>query len=272
LLKSIKSFLKETVPPVVIRFYLSHINPPYEFHGDYPTWEEARADSLGYEDPSVFSQVRQSALRVKAGEAAYEQDSLLFFKPSFSWPILAALLRVASLNQNRLHVLDVGGSLGSVYYRHKRFLTSLSELRWAVVEQENFVNYGKQDFEDEHLRFYEALTPCALQEDTHVVLLSSVLPYLEKPYDLLQEIISLQIRHMIIDRHPLILSGEQDRLTVQEVKAFACRASYPAWFFSNKKFFDFILRAYEILATFDCPVWSNIRCDWKGFILERRCQ
>ena len=256
------------LPPAVIRLYLNYLNTRYGFHGDYSSWEDAKSHSQGYDHEAIFAKVKEAALRVRNGEAAYEQDSVLYTQPAYSWPILAGLMRVASLNHNRLHVLDFGGSLGSTYYRHRRFLGSLSELRWAVVEQENFVRSGKTDFENVHLRFYYDLAACASHEDVQVIVLSSVLPYLEKPYDLLREIMSLKIKHVIIDRHPLLPSSIQDRLTVQTVRPSTYRASYPAWFFSKQKFLQFILETYQIVAGFDCPVWSNLRCEWKGFVLE----
>jgi putative methyltransferase (TIGR04325 family) len=258
------------LPPAVVRLYLTYLNTRYGFHGDYSSWEDARSHSYGYNHEAILSKVKKAALRVKNGEAAYEQDSVLHMEPAYSWPILASLMRVASLNHNRLHVLDFGGSLGSSYYQHRGFLGALSELRWAIVEQENFVRCGKAGFEDAHLHFYYDLATCVRQEDVQVILLSSVLPYLEKPYDLLREILSLNIRHVIIDRHPLLPSSGRDRLTVQKVRPSTYRASYPAWFFSKHQFLQFISERYQIVASFDCPLWSNLRCEWKGFVLETR--
>ena len=265
-----RPLLKEMLPPAVIRLYLTYLNARYGFHGNYSSWDAARSNSHGYDHEAILAKVKDAALRVRNGGAAFEQDSVLYPQPSYSWPILAGLMRIASLNHNRLHVLDFGGSLGSTYYQHRKFLGSLSELRWAVVEQENFVRCGKAEFQDAHLRFHYDLATCARHEDIQVILLSSVLPYLEKPYDLLHEIISLGIKHVIIDRHPLLPSGSQDRLTVQRVRPSTYGASYPAWFFSKQRFLQFILEAYQIVATFDCPLWSYLQCEWKGFVLENR--
>ena len=106
-------------------------------------------------------------------------------------------------------------------------------------------------------------------EHVDIVLLSSVLPYLEKPYDVLQEIVSFGVRHMVIDRTPFLLSGNRDRLTVQKVPSSIYKASYPAWFFNKQKFMDFIQRQYRITAVYDNSEKANIRSEFKGFILER---
>jgi hypothetical protein len=64
---------------------------------------------------------------VKTGEAVYERDSVLFDEIQYSFPVIAALLRVASANKGKLNVLDFGGSEKSHYkklYVYNRILTS----------------------------------------------------------------------------------------------------------------------------------------------------
>lgn len=261
--------LRDFTPPVMIRLYLNYLNTRYGFHGHYASWEEAREASHGYDSELILKKVRESCLKVKRGEAAYECDSVLYPKIAYSWPILAALLRIASMNNNRLKVLDFGGSLGSTYYQNRHFLASLSQLKWCVVEQEAFVDCGKADFENQHLRFYYDFESCMSEEQIDVVLLSSVLPYLREPYEILNTVASSNVSHLIIDRHPLLPSSPEDRLTVQKVRPSTYSASYPAWFFSKEKFLLFVRKHYRIVALFDCSIWSNIKSEFKGFILEK---
>lgn len=264
-----RAAVREWVPPAIIRLYLNYLNTKYGFHGDYATWAEARRASGGYDAAAILQAVRPAALKVKRGEAAYERDSILYHELRFPWPILAALLRIAALNQGRLGVLDFGGSLGSTYFQCRPFLDSLSEFRWSVVEQRDFVRCGQQEFEDSRLRFYYDLEACWAAGPADVAMFSSVLPYLEKPYEVLEKVMSFNVRHILIDRHPLLISGERDRLTVQRVRPSIYKASYPAWFFNPRKFMDFIRPRYRLMAAFDCDVWCHIPCHWKGLILER---
>lgn len=194
----------------------------------------------------------------------------MHFRPNFHWPILAGLLRIAALKGNRLTVLDYGGSLGSSYFQNRPFLSSLSLLKWLVVEQEAFVRWGRKNLQNDQLQFFHHLTDCFRKEAVDVVLLSSVLPYLEEPYETLSEILNHDFSHMIIDRQPLISESEEDRLTVQRVRPAIYRASYPAWFFSEKKFLDFIKPHLNILASYDCPFRSPVKAQFKGFILEKK--
>ncbi len=262
--------LKEILPPFLVRWGNRYFERFYGFHGDYPDWKMALAASHGYHNPQILTRVKHAALQVKNGLAAYEQDGILHAHHDFQWPILAGLLRIAAQNGNRLTVLDYGGSLGSTYFQNKPFLTSLSELKWLIVEQKAFADWGGKNLQDKHLRFFHDPGSVLNHQSVDVVLMSSVLPYLENPYEILKEMLSYGIFNMIIDRHPLLEESRRDRLTVQRVRPSIYRASYPAWFFCERKFMDFIKPHLTIVASFDCPVRSPIKARFKGFILEKK--
>jgi putative methyltransferase (TIGR04325 family) len=262
-----KRLFRKWVPPGLLQMIGDRRNITWS--GDFGSWVEAIEASRGYEDPCILCRVKEAALKVKSGEAAYERDSVLFHEKDYRWPVLAILLKVAARNENRLRVLDVGGSLGSSYYQHREFLNDLSEIRWSIVEQKAFVSCGKSYFETEELRFFEDLDSGFAQNPIELVLLSSVLPYVENPYDLLGKIFSYEIPHIIMDRTPFLLTGNRDRLTVQKIPPTIYPASYPAWFFNKKKFFRFVEQKYRIAAIFDSEDEANIPCEYKGLFLEK---
>jgi putative methyltransferase (TIGR04325 family) len=84
--------------------------------------------------------------RVRDGECAYERDGVVFEEVQLSFPVLAGLLRASAADAGRLAVIDFGGALGSSYYQCRKFLSLLPDLAWAVVEQENFVRCGREEF------------------------------------------------------------------------------------------------------------------------------
>lgn len=261
--------LKEILPPFLVRWGNKYFEKFYGFYGDYPNWEAALAASHGYGTPQILTRIKDSALRVKNGEAAYEQDGVLHAQHSFHWPILAGLLRIAALKGNHLTVLDYGGSLGSAYFQNRPFLSSLSLLKWLIIEQDSFVEWGRKNIQDDNLKFFNNLKDCFKKEIADVVLISGVLQYLEKPYQILSEILAHDISYIIIDRHPLISLTKEDRLTVQRVRPSIYKASYPAWFFSEEKFMAFIKPHLTIFASYDCPFRSPIKAKFRGFILEK---
>jgi len=66
----------------------------------------------------------------------------------------------AAKSEGVLKVLDFGGSLGSTYFQNRKFLDSLKDVVWCVVEQKHFVDVGKVDFEDSRLKFYYDIESC----------------------------------------------------------------------------------------------------------------
>ena len=245
----VAAIIKSCVPPILLGFNQRREVEPYGYSGNYSSWEEARGASEGYDSDVILDKVKTSLLKVKSGEAVYERDSVLFDTVQHSWPLLASLFWVASSNGNRLNLIDFGGSLGSTYYQNKKFLASLNELRWSIVEQEKFVTCGKQFFEDEQLKFYHDIEDCCNDRRPHAILLSSVIQYLEDPYAMLQRIREKRFPFIIFDRTSFLVEGG-DRITVQVVPPHIYPASYPAWFFNREKFVDFFSGSYELVAGF----------------------
>lgn len=266
--KSIKRFLKSWLPPILIR--ILHSKDYIVWTGDYKSWEEAKRGTTGYDNKIILNKVKESLLKVKNNEAVFERDSMLFYDVKYSWPLLAGLMRAASENHNRLSVLDFGGSLGSSYFQNRAFLSSLDSMKWSVVEQVLFVDCGRKYFQNEQLRFYKDIDECISHEKPNVLIASSVLPYLERPYDIVHSFIESEIPWIIIDRTPFVLNGRRDRLSVQKVPPSMYDASYPAWFLDKNKFLKNFEQKYSLIAEFDAIGTSNIPSESKGFIFVRK--
>jgi len=205
------------------------------FDGDFFSWQSALDAAGGYDTPAILDRVREAALKVKRGEAVFERDSVCFDYEEYRWPTLACLLRIAAENGGKLRVIDFGGSLGSFYFQHRKHFRDLKQVRWSVVEQSHYVACGRKEFQDDVLRFYETIEECMAEGSVDVIFCSSVLEYLEKPYDMLANISRSGAPYILLDRTPFIM-GDKDRLTVQHVPDSIYSASYPAWFFSSSRF------------------------------------
>jgi len=243
------------------------------FSGNYASWDAALADSPGYAASIILEKTRASALKVKNGEARFERDSVVFDRPEYSFPVLAALLR-AGVEDGRLSVLDFGGSLGSTYFQCREFLGGLPQVRWSVVEQPAHVACGQTEFQDEVLKFYYSATDCLEHERPNVLLLSSVLAYLKDPYEMLQGLIAKGIPRIILDRLGII-GGGADRLTLETVPASIYPATYPAWFFSEEKILSCFASSYSLVTDFVGAESQWYKLDgadiaFKGYIFEAK--
>jgi len=245
-----KTNTKKWLPPALIDRLKPLLGIGIYFSGDYTDWETASAHASGYDSVLILEQVKQAMLKIKAGEAAFERDSVLFDEVQHSFPVLAGLLRAAGENGNQLSVLDFGGSLGSSYFQCRDFLSVLPSLKWGVVEQAHFVNCGQGFFETEQLRFFITITDCIRQNAPNVALLSSVLQYLSEPYSVLDELMNSRIPYIVVDRTPFG-DYKADWITIQHVPPSIYEASYPCRVFDKKGFLNKFLGRYEVIALFD---------------------
>ena len=260
---------KDLLPPLIYDKLRRNPFRRYGWFGNYRTWEEAKAVTKGYDAELILETVLKSTLKVNKGEYPYERDSVLFEQIQYDWPLLTGLLWVAAKNRGELNVLDYGGSLGSSYRQNKKFLDPLFSLRWNIIEQSNYVETGKKYIEDDSLRFFNTVQSCLESTKPNLILVSSVLNYINEPYKLLETLSSLRIPYMILERIPLI-EAQTDRLTIQRVSPKIYDASYPAWFFSKDKFLQFIQKDFQIHEMYDCGIKLNIRSEMMGFVLKRK--
>lgn len=264
-----KSKIKQLIPPILFDAAKRLTHQRYGWYGDYKTWEEAKRICTGYDNKVIFEKVKNAALKVKTGEVAYERDGVVFDKIEYSWQLLAGLMYVTGLKKGNLKVLDFGGALGTTYFQNREFFEGL-KVKWGIVEQKHFVDFGNKNIEDGNIKFYESIQACLKEYSPDVVVLSSVIQYLEKPYDFLCELIQYKFEFIIFDRTTFTLNNK-DRLTVQRVPPWIYPASYPCWFLSESKFLTIILREYHLIESFDI-LWKiyNIPSVFKGFIFSKK--
>lgn len=261
-----KQIVKNLIPPALI-YAFTKIKPnKYGWKGSYNTWEEAKRISIGYDNEKILQKVRISLLKIKNKEAVFERGSVIFDKIQYSWPLLAGLMYACAKSKGKLRVLDFGGSLGSTYFQNKKFLDCFEEVSWSIVEQKHFVDVGKNDFQDSRLKFYYDIETCKKEQNPNILVLSSVLQYIEKPYELMESILKNNFDFILIDRTPF---AKKKQIKLQIVPPQIYDASYPCWFFEENEFLYFFKKnGYQILDGFDANDGTNKECYFKGYILE----
>jgi putative methyltransferase (TIGR04325 family) len=263
----VKQFLIQQFLPDKLFLFLKG----YGWYGDFRSWQEAEAASVGYDAENILQQVKTSLLKVKNGDAVYERDSVIFDTIQYSWELLAALMWIAAQNKGQLHLIDFGGSLGSTYYQNKIFLDYLDDVSWNIVEQDKFVDVGREIFQDDTLRFYTSISEYCLKRrgEINTILFSSVLQYLEAPFDVLKEAFDSQIKYIVVDRTGFTLN-DKERITIQKVPVRIYKASYPCRFFSEAEFVDFFEQNnYRLISDFVAHDQANVPSIWKGFIFMK---
>jgi putative methyltransferase (TIGR04325 family) len=102
-----------------------------------------------------------------------------------------------------------------------------------------------------------------------VILLSSVLSYLESPHALLADVVDRGFRHVVIDR-TLFASGDRDRLAVQRVPPAIYEASYPCWLFSRQGVLRHFAEDYRLVTEWTLPNDFNASAKFIGLLWQRK--
>ena len=227
--------IKELLPPILntLRWY----SFKYGWKGNYKSYEAAKEKCKGYDENHILERIKTTTDKVRSGAAVYERDGIIYDEVKVNHHLLNALLLVSARNNNKLTLIDFGGSLGTSYYQNIKYLSHLTELNWCIIEQAEFVDAGKKSFENEHIKFYYSLEECfAEHPHANLVLISSSLQYIDKPYALLKKIQSFHVPYLMLD-----LVGyndrDEDRITIQHVPPvfYGIEASYPCTFFNRSK-------------------------------------
>jgi putative methyltransferase (TIGR04325 family) len=240
-----KKLARALAPPALTAAYV-HRFRAVRYVGSFATWAEASANAGGYAAPNILEQVTEAARAVRDGRAAFERDGVAFAEPAFNWPLLTCLQQEASKHRGALRVLDFGGSLGSVYFQHQRWLAQF-ETHWAVVEQPAFVAAGRREFATAELSFHDTIAEAIRAIQPNVVLFSGVLAWIERPQDPIDEVMAASIPAILVDRTPLSPAAH-DVAKVQHVPASIYRATYPCWFLSRRRFLALFESRYQLEA------------------------
>ena len=252
-----------------LRKYL--LKSPYGWFGDYKSWQEAKKTATGYDNNRILDKVRTATLKVRNGEAVYERDSVIFNKVQYSWPLLTALMWIAAKKQGVLSVIDFGGSLGSTFFQNKRFLEGLQEVKWSVVEQQNFVECGEKEISNSQIQFFPSISNAIQARGIpDLLLISCTLQYLENPYEFLEEAFAHKIPYLVIDNTPFNYQP-YDRITVQKIHPAIYEATYPCWFLNYEKVKETVSKQYTITEEYQNELHIHLdgqRIQYSGMLAE----
>jgi putative methyltransferase (TIGR04325 family) len=219
--------------------------------GPFDDWNEAVAHATGYDQPVILERLMVAAEQAaSSGGQKFDRDGIVFDKPITPFPLLVYILSSERGESDRLHVLDFGGGLGSTFRQCRPFLSQFARLRWSVVEQPHVAAAGRRYFQGEGLQFYENILDAARDRAPDVVILSSVLQYLEDPYGVLRQTSFLEPKTILIDRTPLAASSA-DSYAVQVVDETIFPARLPFRIFGTNGLENVLHTRYRKMGEFD---------------------
>ena len=261
--------LKNWLPPILVSNLKTISRSSVSLCGKYSNWQEALSGCEGYDTDEILERTLAAAQKVKGGQAAYQRDGELFNQIIYSWPVTTALMFAAAQNNGNLNVVDFGGSFANSYFQNKKFLDSLKSVQWRVVEQKSVVDAGSRHLACQEISFHSDLHQCLQNNLPNMVLLSSVLQYLENPVDFLAQLLKYKVSLIVLDRTPFLKRPDSSYVRIQKVPKRIYRASYPCWLFSrdelSSSFFD---SGYDLVEEFDSLDDLSPEAIWQGLIFR----
>lgn len=262
--------LRRTIGRYVPRGVRALLNDlgPHGYSGHYATWEEAQADASADEPDAMIERTAEATAAVRDGEAAYEQDSVVMAAaPRETAHLLDAIRAAAAWNDNRVHVVDFGGGLGSKYFWARRTLGLGVELRWTVVELDRHVTYGRDRFASDTLAFERAIEVVPLPVD--VVVCDSALQYLPDPAEGASALARTGAQAIVLDRLPYAASGRAE-VTLQRIEASIYEAALPSWLLDEREITAAVeAGGYRLARRFEYPRVYSRRAVFAGHVFTR---
>lgn len=254
----LKKRIRNVIPPAMYKKLndykrLRYSDKELYYWGDFGSWDEclsaSKREGGDYSDADILDSVAEATDKVIKGEASYEQDSVLFYQDNIQYSLMASLFYAYSCEaacNNNVVVADMGGSLGSTYFRYKKFLKQL-DITWCINEQSNFAEYGRDNIPE--LRFYDDIEVLNEKENPNILLLCGVIQYLPDVYKWMERFVNFGIKYIIIDRTPFNVEDVNcDRLCVQHVPSSIYSARYPLQILSYRKFVNYMNKhGYKIV-------------------------
>lgn len=237
---------------------LGHLN----FSGPYNSWTIAQKEAVGYNSDAVIEKVSSATRSVLDGQSRYERDGTVFNSQPKRNRLATSLERYLKPGSQ---ILDFGGGLGGTWLANRSLLLERESSYW-IIEQPNFVLTGKDIANEYNLPISYCDSISNLQEARFdVLILSSVLQYLENWKEVLSALLELSPDLVIIDRTPINFSKSQ--VFVQENEGYyTTKVSYPSWNLSLDELLSFF-NEYEVLECWNSDFDPE---GYFGFLLTRK--
>jgi putative methyltransferase (TIGR04325 family) len=211
-------------------------------------WEAAKRRTSGYEGKATLKSLSSRIEALRTPTNLPHDDRLNEIVKA----IRDSALQIRSTTPIR--VLDIGGSFGEHFF-HLQKLMPECNFEWTVLETEGHCSIIPGFLASiEGLRFVSEQPNGNQHFD--IALLSSVLQYVDVPYELL----SLACRiadSVIINRLPLS-SNSHDRVAIQRPGLLSSKGSYPVHIFSEKVFTKYLEPIAEIRSRWMVPQDSAV--------------
>jgi putative methyltransferase (TIGR04325 family) len=262
-----KKIIKFFIP----RYFLNQINillkRNIKIKGSYRDWNKAILNSGTFQNNNIYLNSKKSFVKVLNGEAIFERDSVIFKEKKLNKPFIQLLEKTRNTKKNKfLKVLDFGGSFGSTYFQNKYFLSNEQNYQWDIIEQIKVVNFANKSLKINNLTFQKSLDLYLKNNKPDIVLFSSVIHYLEFPFDIIKKLIKKKIKYFLILKTPFFKNDTDIRIQINP--KYIYKADYPIRIFNEKLFKYFFINYNYKLTKLNWDTQEIDGINFKSFFIK----
>ena len=254
--------------------------------GNYENWDKALAATKTYQDKKTLNRINNAAIFADKN-SLYFRDGKIFNNYFYSSDVNLCLFlcNFFCSSKKKIRILDYGGGLGNVYSQFYKLLISSRldkkfKFNWDIVEQKNISDFGKKLLKKKNLNFYSIDNFDLKNHEYDIIILSATLEFIEKPYEILDNLKETNFKFLLIDRTPFLYvknhnddnKKQKDYLTILKA-GHGLSDNYPCWIFSFKKIKDKLGKNYNLIYKFNSlggSIYGKFgRADYQGCLFMR---
>jgi len=210
------------------------------FRRTFPSFEAAHRYARKYKVPS-HEHGGNVSIHISRTDAVRPSD----------YPLLFHLQRLfADANSDVRSVLDIGGSIGNLFYCYSRYLHYPAGFKWTVCEVPQTAVTGRKIAEErgeDRLIFVDRLDACT---EADIIVISGALHYFESLPPEMTSHLHRAPRHVFINRTPVI--DGPSAITLQDHEQYI--AMSPARILSRQTLLECMAAAnYELVDQWNAP-------------------
>jgi putative methyltransferase (TIGR04325 family) len=210
-------------------------------------WESAVSGSSGYQSPKTISTIEGSDPVVT--KSIIKHDFLGSRYLQVASAILSGLNPEKFKSGTPIHVLDIGGGLGEYFFLLQQNLPNL-KFEWLILETPALCELAKtKQIATPDVSWTDSLIDSSGTFD--IVLLSSVIQYVEKPFALIE--MAMQKAPLLIFNRLPLSTNAHNLVCIQRPGLLETKGSYPVHILSEKLFFSYLSARGRIMSRWLVP-------------------
>ena len=247
--------------------YVLYLTNRIYLKGEYDNWCFANKICIkGYYSKNIFEKVKKNFILSRKKKNYYERDGILLRHDyKIVDPIIKLIKFLGKKKRIDINVFDVGGGMGSIYFKYEDYIKKNKKISWKVYEQKKIVNFANLNINEKRLNFTNQIQR-KYKNKFDIILLQSSIQYFPKPFVLLQKLISLNPMYIVISE--TCFSNKQ-KIKIQINPNKVSLANYPLYIFNEKKFIYFFKKKNFLLKDREYCLTGIGGYQYKSFIFKK---